>query len=117
MPQRRSVALVSDDLMFASQLQAAIRRAGGEFALVVGEAVPLASTLFVDLNRDVEQRLELISSLHDEQPDLEIVGFCHHAERGIRRQALAAGARRVVNNGALQAVALRLAGLDVGRAR
>lgn len=105
-----SAALVSDDLMFASQLQAAMRRAGGSLALVVGDKVPLADTVFVDLNRDAERRIELIAGLRRERPDLGIVGFCHHQERKLRRRALAAGATRIVNNGALQVVALRLAG-------
>lgn len=105
-----SAALVSDDLMFASQLQAAMRRAGGSLALVVGDKVPAADTVFVDLNRDTERRIELIAGLRQERPAIGIVGFCHHAERRLRRRALAAGATRIVNNGALQVVALRLAG-------
>jgi len=115
MPSGRSVALVSDDLMFASQLQAAMRRAGGSFALVVGEAVPHASTVFVDLNNDVDRRIDLITALREERPLGEIVGFCHHGARELRRRALAAGATRIVNNGALQAVALRLAGVSTKR--
>ena len=108
-----SAALVSDDLMFASQLQAAMRRARGSLALVVGDAVPDADTVFVDLNRDHERRLSLIATLRQERPAIEIIGFCHHGERELRRRALAAGATRIVNNGALQVVALRLAGINV----
>jgi len=116
MASGRSVALVSDDLMFASQLQAAMRRVRGRFALVVGDRVPLADTIFVDLNSDLERRLELIAVLREARPPTELVGFCHHAERELRRRALAAGATRVINNGALQTVALRLSGLDARRA-
>jgi CheY-like chemotaxis protein len=112
----RSLALVSDDLMFASQLQAAITRVGGSCALVVGDAVPDVDLVFVDLNRDVEARLALIAALRTAHDGLPIVGFCHHAEREVRRRALAEGATRVINNGALQAVALRLAGVHVGKA-
>lgn len=108
-----SAALVSDDLMFASQLQAAMKRARGNLALVVGTAVPKADTVFVDLNTQTESRLELIAEIRRERPGIEIVGFCHHAERQLRRRALAAGATRIVNNGALQVVALRLAGVNV----
>ena len=93
MASGRSVALVSDDLMFASQLQAAMRRVRGRFALVVGDRV-----------------------LRQARPPAELVGFCHHAERALRRRALAAGATRVINNGALQMVALRLAGSSARRA-
>lgn len=109
----RSATLVSDDLMFASQLQAAVRRAGGSLSLVRGSEVPAVDTVFVDLNTDAERRLQQITELRRERPSLEIVGFCHHGERGLRRRALAAGATRIVNNGALQLVALRLAGVDV----
>ena len=101
--------------MFASQLQAAMKSIGGSCALVVGPSVPMADAVFVDLNRDADERLAVITELRATRADLSIVGFCHHAERELRRRALAAGATRVVNNGALQAVALRLAGLDAGR--
>ena len=108
-----SAALVSDDLMFASQLQAAMRRARGSLALVVGDAVPEVATVFVDLNTDHERRISLIAALREQRPSVEIIGFCHHGERALRRRALAAGATRIVNNGALQVVALRLAGINV----
>jgi hypothetical protein len=117
MPTPRSVALVSDDLMFASQLQAAMRRARGSCALVVGDTVPEVDAVFIDLNSDPERRLDLIATLRSGRPDLSIVGFCHHGERELRRRALAAGATRVINNGALQVVALRLAGINVGGGR
>ena len=109
----RSLALVSDDLMFASQLQTAMRRVGGSCALVVGDTVPEVDLVFVDLNRDTEARLELIAELRAVHERLPIVGFCHHEERELRRRALAEGATRVINNGALQAVALRLSGVNV----
>jgi hypothetical protein len=111
-----AVALVSSDLMFASQITTTMRNAGGSAVLVVGDDVPSIGIVFVDLNSAVDARLALIARLRGERPDLEIVGFCHHAERDLRRRARAAGARRVVNNGALQAVALRLSGVNVGKA-
>jgi DNA-binding NarL/FixJ family response regulator len=110
MPKPRTVALVSDDLMFASQLQVAMRRVGGACALVVGDAVPDVDAVFVDLNTRADERLDLIARLREQRPDLSIAGFCHHGERVLRRRALAAGATRVINNGALQAVALRIDG-------
>ena len=111
------MALIGDDLMFASQLQAAMSSVGGSCALVVGERVPKADCVFVDLNRERERRLELIATLRAERPAQEIVGFCHHDERLVRRRALEAGATRVINNGALQAVALRLVGVNVSEAQ
>ncbi|MBV8445533.1 MAG: hypothetical protein JOZ92_06420 [Candidatus Dormibacteraeota bacterium] len=113
MTQRRSVSLISDDLLFASRLQAAFRRVGGEFALVVGDQVPQTPTIFVDLNSRTDERVATITRLRQERPAVEIVGFCNHDDRALRRRALAAGATRVVNNSALQTVALLLAGYDV----
>jgi DNA-binding NarL/FixJ family response regulator len=117
MASGRSVALVSDDLMFASQLQAAMQRAGGSFALVVGDRVPPADAVFIDLNAEPDRRLDVIAALRGDRPTAELVAFCHHGERELRRRALAAGATRVINNGALQMVALRLAGIDARSAR
>ena len=111
-----AVALVSSDLMFASQLTTTMRNAGGSAVLVVGDAVPDVDVVFVDLNTAFEARLALIASLRAQRPDLDIVGFCHHADRALRRRALGHGATRVVNNGALQVVALRLSGLTIGKA-
>jgi DNA-binding NarL/FixJ family response regulator len=111
-----AVALVSSDLMFASQVTTTIRRAGGSATVVVGDAVPDVHVVFVDLNTAVEARLALIADLRAQRPDLDIVGFCHHAERELRRRALRHGATRVVNNGALTAVALRLSGISIDEA-
>jgi DNA-binding NarL/FixJ family response regulator len=106
-----TVALVSDDLMFASQLSTTMRRAGGSAVMVAGDSVPDVAVVFVDLNDAVEPRLALIRRLHGERPSLEIVGFSHHGDLDLRRRARASGATRVVNNGAIQAVALRRSGL------
>ncbi len=111
-----TVAIVSSDLMFASQITTTMRKAGGTAMLVVGDDVPSADIVFVDLNGAVDARLALIARLRGERPDLEIVGFCSHEERDLRRRARASGATRVINNGALQVVALRLAGIDVAKA-
>lgn len=106
-----TVALVSDDLMFASRLSTTMRGAGGSAVLVRGDAVPDVALLFVDLNSAIEPRLALIARLRSERPDLEIVGFSHHLEIDLRRRARAAGANRVVNNGSIGAVALRRSGV------
>jgi CheY-like chemotaxis protein len=105
-----TVALVSDELMFACRLSTAMRHAGGSAVMVAGDAVPDVAVLFVDLNTAVERRLALIGRLRGERPDLEIVGFSHHLEIELRRRARAAGANRVVNNGSIEAVALRRSG-------
>jgi DNA-binding NtrC family response regulator len=106
-----TVALVSDDLMFASQLSTTMRRAGGSAVLVTGESVPDVSLVFVDLNSAIERRLALIGRLRGERPDLEIVGFSQHGDLELRRRARASGATRVVNNGSIQVVALRRSGV------
>ena len=105
-----TVALVSDDLMFASQLSTTMRRAGGNAVLVKGDAVPDVAVVFVDLNTAIEPRLALIERLRGERPELEIIGFSHHGELELRRRARAAGATRVVNNGSIGSVALLRSG-------
>jgi DNA-binding NarL/FixJ family response regulator len=107
-----TVALVSDDLMFASRLSTTMRHAGGSAVLVAGDAIPDVVVLFVDLNSAIEGRLALIGTIRAERPDLEIVGFSHHLEIDLRRRARAAGATRVVNNGSIEAVALRRSGVS-----
>lgn len=106
----RRAALVSDDLLFASQLNAALAAHGGGAGLVSGRDLPDAEVIFVDLNQRPEERIEVIARLRARDAQARIVGFCHHQADEVRRQAMAAGADQVVNNGALQAVALRLAG-------
>jgi len=107
-----TVALVSDDLMFASRLTTTMRHAGGSAVMVAGDAVPDVALLFVDLNTATESRLALIARLRADRPDLEIVGFSNHLEIALRRRARAAGATRVVNNGSIEAVALRRSGVS-----
>jgi DNA-binding NarL/FixJ family response regulator len=111
-----AVGLVSDDLMFASQLSTSMKQAGGSAVLVRGETIPDVAMVFVDLNTAVDARLDWISRIRAQHPDLEIVGFCHHGERAQRRRALASGATRVINNGTLREVALRLSGVSVEEA-
>jgi hypothetical protein len=111
-----TVAMVTDDLMFASRLSTTMRRAGGSAVLVAGDSVPDVDVVFVDLNDAVELRLALIGRMRCERPGLEIVGFSHHGDLELRRRARASGATRVVNNGAIQAVALRRSGLGAAGA-
>lgn len=112
MPPARTVALLSDDLMFRSQLGAAVQGFGGELLAVrVGDAVPDADAVFVDLNQDTPHRLGFIATLHEQRPEVTIVAFCHHGEKELREMAMRVGASSCVTNGALQAVALRLAGV------
>jgi DNA-binding NarL/FixJ family response regulator len=114
MPTPRRVALVSDDLMFRSQLDAAVRRTGGELFSARVEEVPDADALFVDLNRDSPHRLGLIARVREARPDATIVAFCHHEAKDVREAAMRVGASSCITNGALQNAALRLAGVDAG---
>ena len=112
MPPARTVALLCDDLMFRSQLGAAVRGVGGELLEVrVGDTVPASDAVFVDLNQDSPHRLGFIATLREQRPEVNIVAFCHHGEKELREMAMRVGASSCVTNGALQAVALRLAGV------
>ena len=112
MPPARSVALLSDDLMFESQLGAAVRGVGGQLVSVrLADPVPAVDAVFVDLNRDTPHRLGFIATLREQRPGQTIVAFCHHGEKELREMAMNVGASSCVTNGALQAVALRLAGV------
>ena len=110
MSTTRRVALVSDDLMFRSQLDAAVRRTGGELVTVRSDEIPEADALFVDLNRDSPHRLGMIARVREAHPEATIVAFCHHESKDVREAAMHVGASSCVTNGALQSAALRLAG-------
>jgi DNA-binding NarL/FixJ family response regulator len=113
MPVLDRVALLSDDLMFRSQLAAAVGSWGGTLLAARAGEVPEAGAVFVDLNRDPEPRLGEIARLRRALPETPIVAFCHHGEKALRERAMSSGASSCVTNGAIQATALRLAGLPV----
>jgi DNA-binding response OmpR family regulator len=102
------VALVSGDLMFASRLRAALSGTA-EVDVVARGDMPEAGTVFVDLNDDVEARLEIIATLRA-RGDVRLIGFCQHDERDLRVRAMERGADQVITNGALQQAAVRLVG-------
>ena len=114
---RKRVALVSGDLMFRSQLAAALTRTGADLEAFSGHDVPDREfdTIFVDLNADTPHRLGLIARLREASPGVEIVCFCHHAEDELRIQAMQLSASSCITNGALRSVALRLAGKRAGQ--
>jgi hypothetical protein len=114
MPAPRRVALLSDDLMFRSQLDAAVRRTGGELLSVRADDIPDVDALFVDLNRDSPHRLGMIARVREARPEATIVAFCHHEAKDVRAAAMHVGASSCVTNGALQSAALRLAGAGAG---
>jgi DNA-binding NarL/FixJ family response regulator len=112
----RRVALLSDDLMFQSQLAAAVRSWGGILDRARSGDLPRADAVFVDLNREPEDRLGAIARMRAALPGTPIVAFCHHGEKRLRERAMSCGASSCVTNGAVQAAALRLAGEPVPRA-
>jgi DNA-binding NarL/FixJ family response regulator len=108
--QPRRVVLVSDDLMFRSQLDVAVRRTGGRLLAARAEDIPEADALFVDLNQDSPHRLGMIARVREAHPEATIVAFCHHEAKDVREAAMRVGASTCITNGALQSAALRLAG-------
>lgn len=111
MAQFKEIALISDDLLFASQLKAVITRTGGTLAMAANSKVlGEVDAIFVDLNSAVEERIQTIADLRVRRPESTIIAFCHHAAREVRQQAMVAGASQVLANGGLQAAALRLSG-------
>lgn len=107
------VALVSGDLMFASRLRAALAGSADVVVVSTTSPVPQAPTVFVDLNDDVEARLEVIATLHA-RGGVRVIGFCQHDDRDVRVRAMDRGADQVVTNGALQQAATRLIGVQAG---
>ena len=103
-----TVVLVSGDLLLASRLRSALRDTA-VVRLATGGDVPQAENVFVDLNADVDARIELIAALRA-RGNVRIIGFCQHDERAVRIRAMEEGADQVVTNGALQEAALRLIG-------
>jgi DNA-binding NarL/FixJ family response regulator len=103
------VALVSSDLLFASRLRTALAPVT-QLVLAVEGDVPEAGTVFVDLNDQVDARIDLIRALRA-RGGTRIIGFCQHDERAVRVRAMEHGADQVVTNGALQQAALRLIGV------
>jgi DNA-binding NarL/FixJ family response regulator len=110
MSEPRRVALVSDDLMFRSQLDAAVRRTGGELVRARTEDIPEADAIFVDLNADSPHRLGMIARVREANPHATIVAFCHHEAKDVREAAMRVGASTCITNGSLQSAAMRLAG-------
>ena len=114
MSTTQDIVLISSDLMFASRLELAVRASGFRVTRVSGDWTPTpVAGVFVDLNADVEDRIEAIRLLRRSVPALPIIGFCNHEEKERRKEAMAAGATQVVTNGGLQGVALRLVGAAV----
>jgi amidohydrolase len=104
------VALLGSDLLMASRLQAALAPLGVSLTTAAREeGLPDAPRIFVDLNQDVAERIAAIARIRRRQLRSQVIGFCDHDEKEVRRQAIAAGATEVVANRHLARAAVRLA--------
>ncbi len=102
------VAFLGDDLLLRSRVVAALDDI--ECVVVRVDEAPTATVdaLFVDLNHAVAARVAAVAAWRAQLRDVTIVGFCSHGESEVRRQAMAAGADRVVTNGGVAAETRRL---------
>jgi len=83
------IHVLSDDLLFASRLQAELAHAGHRVTL--GLAIAQGSDAVVaDLTHDASQRLAALDG------DVPTVAFYSHVESDVREQAIAAGVELVV---------------------
>jgi DNA-binding NarL/FixJ family response regulator len=83
---RPTVAVLADDLIWASRLSAAVERAGG---LVVRDGGDVA---IVDLGGRTYDGVDAVARL---APDRPVIAVAAHVDVALRKRALAAGARRV----------------------
>lgn len=115
---RRDAALLGSDLILGSRLRVALAGAGSTLHQAAEEGkLPPAPVVFVDLNADVDARIDAISRIASAAPNSLVVAFCDHDADGIRRRAMAAGASQVVANRHLAEAAARLVAAGPGGAR
>jgi DNA-binding NarL/FixJ family response regulator len=104
-----AAALLGTDLILASRLEGALSSAGISLARGTGAGLPPpAAAVFVDLNQEVDTRVDAIARLRKRDPGALIVAFCDHDRSEVMRRAMAAGADRVIANRHLPEAALRL---------
>lgn len=107
---QRDAALLGSDLILGSRLRAALAQVGASLHQAPGsEGLPASPLVFVDLNSDVDARIDAISRIRSGPEPPVVVGFCDHDSDRVRRRAMAAGATRVVANRHLAEAATRLA--------
>lgn len=82
-----NVRVVADDLIWASRLDAAVRRAGAQPVRDGGDAV------IVDLNGRAYDGIAAVAAAA--QSGRTVIAVAQHDDSAIRKRALSAGARRV----------------------
>lgn len=104
---KHSVALLSQDLMFGSQISGVVCRYGVELTRVeeiseVHEAIrgTTTSLVLIDLNRGLPNIVELLREL-PERKNCYVVAFGPHVQVELLEQALAAGCDEVLPNSQL----------------
>ena len=84
------VAVLTDDLLFGSRLQAELAAAGHEVS--IGAALDRdADAIVADLTHDADARIALLAP-----PRPPVLAFFAHVETAVRERALAAGVELVV---------------------
>jgi DNA-binding response OmpR family regulator len=93
----RTVLVIADDLIWASRLRAAVEKAGAiansSSAAAVADAADTVAAVIVDLNGRGYDGLEAIRAARAAGRIVLAVG--QHEDLELRKQALAAGAKRV----------------------
>jgi len=91
------IAVVADDLIWASRLSAAVERAGAVPVRLSGRgALPLepCDGAIVDLARRGGDGIEIIARLRE--AGLPVIALADHDDAPLRKRALAAGAEKVL---------------------
>lgn len=119
----RRIVVLCDDLLFATRISDAVRRAGGDAAVTAtGEAALAvaqeqeAAGVIVGLAGRTYDGPHAVAALRAALPRVAIIGFCGHLDLFRQEAGRRAGCTRVVPNGAVEREAEDLAaGRDVTR--
>lgn len=91
------IAVVADDMIWASRLSAAVERAGAVPVRLTGAGVLPAEACqgaFVDLALRGADGIDVIARLH--AAGLPVIALANHDDAPLRKRALAAGAGKVL---------------------
>ena len=98
-----SVLVLTDDLIFSAKIEAAARQSGVVICLVanpnqVNQALREKTfrRAIIDLNSSGDTAIGSVRTIHEQFPQLTILGYCPHVQVELQKQALAAGCSQVV---------------------